>query len=109
MTFNGRKSETALICKKAARKYEEEFNGLWDKENWDNGRKETVMKKGLIFKFKQHPEMLDRLMLTGEALLIEASHRDAYWGGLIPNSKNRLGECLMELRENNRKTQTLFF
>ena len=67
------------------------------------------MKKGLIFKFTQNPDLLERLLLTGDSLLIEASNKDPYWGGMLPDSKNRLGLLLMELRDNYNKCKSLFF
>ena len=39
------------------------------------------------------------LISTGKAKLIEDSHRDMYWGGALPGSKNMLGVLLMELRD----------
>ena len=107
--FYIRTAETPLICKKAARKYEDQFKEIWDKEAWQCGRKETIMKKGLIFKFTQNPDLLERLLLTGDSLLIEASNKDPYWGGMLPDSKNRLGLLLMELRDNYNKCKSLFF
>ena len=67
------------------------------------------MKKGLVYKFQQNPDLLERLMNTGDTYLVEASDKDPYWGGLLPNSKNRLGLCLMELRENYRKEKKLYY
>jgi ribA/ribD-fused uncharacterized protein len=98
-----------LKCKKLARHYEQEFKDVWGKEEWEAGRKEEVMKKALIYKFKQNPELLNRLMDTGDSVLVEASDKDPYWGGLMPNSKNRLGLCLMELRGNYKKTNSLLY
>lgn len=42
--------------------------------------------------------MRENLIGTGEAVLIEDSERDSYWGGVLPNSLNMLGKLLMELR-----------
>lgn len=96
-----------MKCKKLARHYEQEFKDIWGRDEWEAGRKEEVMMKGLVYKFQQNPDLLQRLMETGESVLVEASDKDPYWGGMLPNSKNRLGVCLMELREKYRKTKSL--
>jgi predicted NAD-dependent protein-ADP-ribosyltransferase YbiA (DUF1768 family) len=66
------------------------------------------MKKGLIYKFSQNPDLLKRLIETGDAVLKEYSAKDPYWGGLLPDSKDRLGKLLVELRDNYKNTGTLF-
>lgn len=60
--------------------------------------KEGVMRRGLYAKFTQHPALQERLLMTGSAVLIEASTKDPYWGGLLAGSANRLGVLLMQLR-----------
>ncbi len=66
------------------------------------------MKKGLTFKFAQNKQLIDILLATGESKLIESSPKDDYWGGLLPNSQNKLGEMLMMLRDNIRKNKIIF-
>jgi ribA/ribD-fused uncharacterized protein len=67
------------------------------------------MLKGLRAKFNQSLELKNRLLETGNALLIEDSLYDYYWGvGRNKTGKNRLGALLMQVREelrflNNRK------
>lgn len=101
LLFNSfRNAETPLICKRAARKYEKEFEGKWQKQRWENGYKDYVMRRALVYKFSQNRDMLERLVATGNAKLVERSDRDPYWGGLLPNSLNKLGNFLMELRDN---------
>jgi predicted NAD-dependent protein-ADP-ribosyltransferase YbiA (DUF1768 family) len=58
------------------------------------------MKRGLIYKFSQNPDLLKRLVETGKARIVEASYKDPYWGGMLPDSKNKLGEFLVILRDN---------
>jgi len=58
------------------------------------------MRRALVFKFDQNRHLIDELLKTGNAKLVERSERDAYWGGFLPNSLNKLGNFLMELREN---------
>lgn len=61
-------------------------------------KKDQVMYVALIAKFTQYPDLKEKLLATGDALLIEDSPKDMYWGGALDGSKNRLGELLMELR-----------
>ena len=66
------------------------------------------MKRGLVYKFSQNKDLLERLLQTGDSKLVEASNKDAYWGGMLPDSKNRLGDLLMELRDNYKKDGAVF-
>ena len=62
------------------------------------------MRNVLLTKFGQHPDLADKLLATGDALLIEDSKTDAYWGiGKKGNGQNWLGKCLMDIREMVRK------
>lgn len=57
------------------------------------------MRKVLHSKFVQNPKLGEKLLATGDSLLIEASNTDAFWGiGKKGNGKNMLGILLMELR-----------
>ena len=66
--------------------------------DWDQV-KEEIMLSGLRLKFA-NPELKELLISTGKKKLIENSPYDKYWG-IGPNGKgkNRLGELLMQLRE----------
>jgi N-glycosidase YbiA len=71
--------------------------------NWDDIR-DDVMFEALLAKFRQHPEIATVLLSTGDALLVEDNPFDSYWGcGRDGNGKNRLGLCLMKVRELLRK------
>ena len=97
--------ETPLACKKLARKYEDEFQekGVYEKEKWESGYKVEVMERGVWLKFTQNLDLQEKLLATGEAVLVEASPRDAFWGGLLEGSQNMLGKVLMTLRTKLRK------
>ncbi len=75
--------------------------------NWEHN-KVSKMLVGLRAKFED-PNL--RLMLdwTGDAILIEDSPTDMFWGGKLPNSKNMLGKLLMHVREENRKDSHIDF
>jgi predicted NAD-dependent protein-ADP-ribosyltransferase YbiA (DUF1768 family) len=66
------------------------------------------MKRALVYKFSQNRDLLERLMLTGDKKLVERSLRDLYWGGYLPNSKNKLGDFLMQVRDNYSKHKLIF-
>lgn len=58
-----------------------------------------VMRKVLAAKFGQDEDLRNSLCNTGNAQLVEASPKDAFWGyGPDGKGKNMLGKLLMELR-----------
>lgn len=71
----------------------------WDvTPNWNNIKVQR-MKKVLIEKFTQHPDLKQQLLDTGSAKLIEASNIDSFWGsGKNGKGKNMLGVLLEEIR-----------
>lgn len=61
--------------------------------------KEQIMLDGLRHKFNAYGELKNKLLATDDALLIENSPYDYYWGcGRDGSGKNRLGHLLMVLR-----------
>ena len=81
----------------AAKKLAYQFE-LVDVEGWEE-KKDSVMLKALQTKFEQHPDLLQKLLETGNARLVEDSDKDSYWGGILEGSRNRLGELLESIRE----------
>ncbi|HEU5438112.1 MAG TPA: NADAR family protein [Ktedonobacterales bacterium] len=62
--------------------------------------KDDVMLEALRAKFTQHPTLRDLLLGTGDALIVEHTSRDAYWGdGGDGRGRNMLGRLLMRVRE----------
>jgi len=60
----------------------------------------SVMKKAINLKFKQNPEIMNKLLSTGNVELIEGNcWGDTYWGVCNGCGQNMLGKLLMELRE----------
>lgn len=58
------------------------------------------MKDGLRLKFSQNPHLLEKLMSTGDRVIVEHTVNNSYWGdGGDGSGKNRLGILLMEVRE----------
>lgn len=74
--------------------------------DWDRER-EAVMVAAVRAKMAAHPDVRRRLLDTGDALLVEASPYDHYWGcGADGTGANRLGEILMQVRRELRTDQT---
>jgi N-glycosidase YbiA len=66
--------------------------------------KESIMRDALVAKFTQHPELTKILLNTNDAVLIEHTTNDSYWGdGGDGTGKNRLGHLLMSVREELRQ------
>ncbi len=61
--------------------------------------KEDFMLKALKAKFSQHPDLAQKLLRTGSALLHENSPWDKYWGYAGGKGKDRLGVLLMQVRQ----------
>jgi N-glycosidase YbiA len=69
------------------------------REDWEE-IKDDVMRKAVLAKFRQHPNIALILLETGNEELIENTTHDHYWGcGSSGTGKNMLGIILMETRE----------
>ncbi len=92
-------------CKILGRTYFPEFDGtLWKSTRY------TIVKRGVRAKFAQNPDILQVLLDTGNAIIVECAPRDADWGIKVPDSdpswkdvskwqgENLLGRILMEIR-----------
>jgi ribA/ribD-fused uncharacterized protein len=70
--------------------------------DWDRV-KDVVMYEGLLAKFNQHPDLMKKLLETGDQPILEGNRwRDHYWGVDLDNThvgENRLGLMLMRIRE----------
>ena len=68
-------------------------------EGWTR-MKIGVMREALDLKFSQHPGLAAKLLATGEAVLIEESNTDPFWGiGRNGTGLNTLGGLLMVIRD----------
>lgn len=66
--------------------------------------RDQIMYEAIEAKFRQNPDIKEKLLATGDAVLIEASPIDYYWGeGSNKKGKNKLGKLLMRLREQFRQ------
>jgi len=80
--------------------------------NWNEIRVQ-IMHKIVRAKFAQHEELRDRLLATGDALLIEGNRwHDRFWGICYcvrcqSRGENTLGRLLMAVREEHRSLSRL--
>ena len=73
--------------------------GFPQREDWYEVR-DDIMREAVYAKFTQHPDLKNQLLDTKDAVLVEHSFRDNYWGdGGDGKGKNVLGKILMEVRE----------
>jgi len=69
------------------------------RSDWEHVKRE-VMLRALRAKFARHESPRLLLLGTGDARLVEHTHRDAYWGdGGAGSGKNWLGRLLIRVRE----------
>jgi len=69
------------------------------RKDWESV-KVAVMTEAVLAKFSQHDDLRALLLGTGDALLVERTTNDSYWGdGGDGSGKNMLGQVLMRVRE----------
>lgn len=62
--------------------------------------KDSIMFEICYNKFSKNEELKEKLLLTGDAELIEGNTwNDTYWGVCKGRGKNKLGKILMKIRE----------
>ncbi len=98
-------------CKRLGRAVSPFDSAIWDSKRYD------IMKAGNRAKFAQNPDLREKLLDTGEAILAEASPFDGVWGIKLSAKEaarrepiswpglNLLGRLLMELRDEFRSEQ----
>lgn len=72
--------------------------------DWEKVKEEKML-KGLRAKFRQHPDLREKLLSTGDAVLHEDSPWDKYWGYVKGKGQDRLGILLMQVREELRNNE----
>jgi ribA/ribD-fused uncharacterized protein len=76
------------------------------RRDWESV-KDAVMREVVLAKFTQHDDLRAILLGTGDALLVEHTEKDNYWGdGGDGSGKNRLGHILMSVRAELRRQAT---
>ncbi|KAF9061125.1 DUF1768-domain-containing protein [Rhodocollybia butyracea] len=77
-----------------ARRFQAEVRPDWKKINVEK------MDETIYHKFTQHASLMNELLATGNAELVEDSDKDAFWGvGADGKGRNELGKALERLRE----------
>ena len=62
--------------------------------------KVAVMREVVRAKFTQHADIRQVLLSTGDAMIVEHTENDSYWGdGGDGSGKNMLGRILMDVRD----------
>jgi len=75
------------------------------RKDWDE-IKDRIMYTGLKLKFHQNPDIKEKLLETGNCMLVEGNWwGDTYWGICNGNGENKLGKLLMLLRYDYRKQE----
>lgn len=75
------------------------------KPNWE-AIKVDIMLDGIRAKFIQWPSLKKQLLATGTAILHEDSPWDKYWGYAKGSGLDKLGELIMQVREELRQHRT---
>ena len=96
-----RQARSPAIAARMGRSRNHRLRADWEKV------KDAVMLQAVLAKFRQNDDLRTLLLSTGEAVLIEHTERDTYWGdGGDGSGRNRLGEILMSVRAELRKAET---
>jgi N-glycosidase YbiA len=75
------------------------------RRDWESV-KDQIMLEAVRAKFTQNEDLKAILLGTGDALLVEHTTNDSYWGdGGDGSGKNRLGQILMQVREELRRQE----
>lgn len=70
----------------------------YDDEFWLANR-EQIMEKAVRAKFDQHDDLKQILISTGDAVLVEDSPNDMFWGMVNGEGENKMGKLLMKIRQ----------
>ena len=69
-----RQAQSPMIAARMGRSRQRPLRPDWE------GVKDDVMREALAAKFTQHPELRSLLLATGDAVIIEHTKNDNYWG-----------------------------
>ncbi len=68
------------------------------RSDWSVHKKRTMF-RALMYKFKLHQDLREKLLQTGDAMLVEDSKIDSFWGsGPDGKGQNLLGQMLSNIR-----------
>ncbi len=88
-----RLTKSPMIAARMGRDRKKPLRADWESVKVD------IMTEAVRAKFTQHQDMREILLSTGDAILVEHTKNDKYWGdGGDGTGKNVLGKILMEIR-----------
>ena len=68
------------------------------REDWEE-IKQKVMFDAVLFKFKANPEILEKLLSTGDEEIVEETVKENYWGcGPLKDGQNNYGKIVVKVR-----------
>jgi ribA/ribD-fused uncharacterized protein len=93
-----RTTRSAMIAARMGRDRKKPIRPDWE------AVKDDIMREAVRAKFRQHAELREMLLATGDARIVEHTENDPYWGDAGDGSgKNMLGRILMEVRDELRR------
>jgi ribA/ribD-fused uncharacterized protein len=93
-----RRAKSPAIAARMGRSRKHHLRPDWEKV------KDAVMRQAVLAKFTQHDDLRAALLATGDAVLVEHTENDSYWGdGGDGSGLNRLGQVLMSVRDELRR------
>ena len=89
-----RQAKSPMIAARMGRSRKHPLRPDWERV------KDAVMREAVLAKFTQHADLRATLLATGDAVLVEHTRNDDYWGdGGDGHGKNKLGKILMSVRD----------
>lgn len=89
-----RKASTPMLAAQLGRDRRRKLRRDWQRV------KVGIMRQAVEAKFRQHAELRELLLSTGDAKLVEHTDNDAFWGdGGDGSGRNELGRILMAVRD----------
>jgi ribA/ribD-fused uncharacterized protein len=96
-----RKAKSAAKAKGLGRSRKFKLRSDWEQV------KDALMRKAVFAKFSSHADIRAILLGTSDAILVEHTRNDDYWGdGGDGHGKNKLGKILMSVREELRQRES---
>src|SRR5262245_55405732 len=96
-----RQAKSPMIAARMGRDRSKPLRADWE------AVKDDLMREAVRAKFAQHADLREILLATGDAVIVEHTDNDAYWGdGGDGSGKNMLGKILMEVRAELRAQMT---
>jgi ribA/ribD-fused uncharacterized protein len=93
-----RRAKSPAVAARMGRSRKHRLRPDWEKV------KDAVMREAVLAKFTQHGDLRAVLLATGDAVLVEHTANDSYWGdGGDGSGLNRLGQILMSVRDHLRQ------